>query len=106
MARTKGAKNKSTLAKEAAQKEQEVKTEYKPQMNGYINEQGVLFAMVERIYESDYDEEMNTYKFIIQSYAGDFIEIGLKEQQIKEMGLFVRREQAEQQYLKHIMATN
>ena len=28
MARTKGAKNKSTLEKEAAQKQQEVKTEY------------------------------------------------------------------------------
>jgi len=106
MARTKGAKNKTTLEKEAAQKQDDLKKEHKPQMNGFINEQGVLFAMVREIYESEYDEEMNTYKFTILSYSGDMISIGLKESQIKEMGLFVRKEQAEQLYFKHIINQN
>jgi len=74
----------------------------KPTMNGYIDEYGILHCTIQEIADSNYDEEMDSYSFIVRSYAGDVINLVLKEKQIKELSLFVSKEQAEQRYFKHI----
>jgi hypothetical protein len=74
----------------------------KPTMNGYINNEGILFASVSEIEDSNYDVDMDKYSFLVRTNSGDFINVMLKERQIKEMSLFVSREQAEQRYFKHI----
>lgn len=71
-------------------------------MNGYIDETGVLFATTDEIVESYHNDEMDIYHFIIHSYAGDLINVGLTKRQVEEMNLFVRREIAQQNYFKHI----
>ena len=74
----------------------------KPTMMGHINEDGELFACVDEIFHSEYDEDMNSYKFTIHTYSGEAIVLCLIESQIKEMSLFVRKAQAEENYYKHI----
>lgn len=74
----------------------------KPTMNGHIDDMGILYAIVDTIEDSFYDEEMDRYNFIIRTFAGDIISVGLKERLIKEMSLYVNKEQAEQRYFNHI----
>jgi hypothetical protein len=75
----------------------------KPTMRGYIDTEGVLYATVESIAEETFDEEMDTYDFIVHTYSGDLINVRLKEKHIHQMMLYMRKEQADLRHLKHIM---
>ncbi len=75
----------------------------KPAMRGYIDTEGVLYATVESIVDEMFDEEMDTYDFIIQTYSGDLINVRLKEKHIHQMMLYMKKEQADLRHLKHIM---
>ena len=75
----------------------------KPTMRGHIDDQGVLYATVESIVDEMFDEEMDTYDFIVQTYAGDMVNVRLKENHIQQMVLYMRKEQADLRHLKHIM---
>jgi hypothetical protein len=75
----------------------------KPEMNGYFDETGLLYFNVREIYDSEYEEDLNNYCFVVYSYAGDEIRLSLKESQIREMSLYVSKEKANQTYVKHIM---
>jgi len=77
-----------------------------PQMRGHINEHGILFATVESIVEEEFDEELETFDFVVQTYAGDLIDVRLKEKHIQQMMLFMRKEQADMRYIKHIIKNN
>lgn len=77
-----------------------------PQMRGHIDDQGILYATVESIVEEEFDEEMDTYDFIVQTYSGDLINVRLKEKHIHQMMLFMRKEQADMRYIKHIIKNN
>jgi hypothetical protein len=58
---------------------------------------------VESIAEEMFDEEMDTYDFIVHTYSGDLINVRLKEKHIQQMVLYMRKEQADLRHLKHIM---
>ena len=75
----------------------------RPTMRGHIDDQGVLYATVESIAEEMFDEEMDTYDFIVHTYSGDLINVRLKEKHIQQMVLYMRKEQADLRHLKHIM---
>lgn len=75
----------------------------KPTMKGHIDTEGVLYATVENIIAEEYDEESDRYTFTIESYSGDMISINLKEKHIQKMILYMRKEQADTRYFKHIM---
>jgi hypothetical protein len=72
-------------------------------MRGHIDEEGVLYATVRDIAEEMFDEEMDTYDFIVHTYSGDLINVRLKEKHIQQMILYMRKEQADLRHLKHIM---
>ena len=78
----------------------------KPTMNGHINEEGVLFAAVESILDSQYEDDMDWYSFEVMSYSGDIITLKLKEKHIHEINLFFRKEKAGQAYYKHLTKNN
>ena len=75
----------------------------KPTMRGHIDDQGVLYATVESIVDEMFDEEMDTYDFIVHTYSGDMVNVRLKEKHIQQMVLYMRKEQADLRHLKHIM---
>ena len=75
----------------------------KPTMRGHIDDQGVLYATVESIVDEMFDEEMDTYDFIVHTYSGDMVNVRLKENHIQQMVLYMRKEQADLRHLKHIM---
>lgn len=74
-----------------------------PQMRGWIDDQGILHATVDTIMEEMFDEEMDTYDFVVHTYSGDLIDIRLKEKHIHQMMLYMKKEQADLRHLKHIM---
>jgi len=76
------------------------------QMRGHIDEQGVLYATVETIVEEMFDEELDTFDFVVHTYAGDLINVRLKEKHIQQMVLYMRKEQADLRYMKHIIKNN
>jgi hypothetical protein len=75
----------------------------KPTMRGHIDNEGILYATTESIVDESFDEEMDTYDFIIQTYADDLINVRLKEKHIQQMVLYMRKQQADLRYIKHIM---
>jgi len=58
---------------------------------------------VREIFDSSYDEEIDTCFFDLELYNGDMVTIGLKASQIKEIGLFHKKEMANMTYVKHLM---
>ena len=78
----------------------------KPSMRGHINGDGELFAAVESILDSQYEEDMDWYSFEVMSYSGDVIILKLKEKHIHEINLFFRKEKADQAYYKHLTKHN
>jgi hypothetical protein len=58
---------------------------------------------IEDIWDSHYDEEMETCHFTVTFYNGETQTIGLTPRHIKEMLLFLKKEEAEQLYFKHLI---
>lgn len=58
---------------------------------------------IEDIWDSDYDQEMETCHFTVGFYNGEAMTIGITPRHIKEMMLFLRKEEAEQTYFKHLV---
>jgi hypothetical protein len=74
-----------------------------PIIRGHIDDTGHLHATVKDIHdEESYEEDETRFTFLIETYAGDMIELHLKEKHIQQLYLFVKKAQAEQRYYKHI----
>jgi hypothetical protein len=61
------------------------------------------FGLIETIWDEDYDEELNMCIFHLGFYNGEQISISMKPQHIKQMTLFLSKEEANQRYIQHIM---
>jgi hypothetical protein len=61
------------------------------------------YIHISDIYDENYDEEMNQYIFDFYTYAGDHIGLRLKKKDIERFNLFMRKADAEQKWIKHII---
>ena len=77
-------------------------TETKPTINGFIDEHGHIHETIRQIHDAEYFEETNGYTFLVEAFCGDMVELHLKEKQIMEMYLFLKKQLAENRYYKHI----
>lgn len=58
---------------------------------------------IEQIYDEYFDEEMEKYVFDFNTYGGDMISLHLKKRDIERFMLFMRKTDAEQKWMKHII---
>ena len=63
----------------------------------------INMGLVQEIWESDYDEEVDMFSFELAMYNGDVYRLSLKSKQIKEFNLFMLKEQANKRWVDHIM---
>jgi hypothetical protein len=61
------------------------------------------YGCIESIWESEYDEEMGMSTHSVSFYNGETITFSLKSKHIKEMSLFLAKNEAEQRYINHLM---
>lgn len=61
------------------------------------------YIHISDIYDEFYDEETKHYVFDFYTYAGDHISLRLKKKDIERFNLFMRKSDAEQKWLDHII---
>jgi hypothetical protein len=61
------------------------------------------YGCVETIWDEDYDSDMGMCIFHLGFYNGEQITISIKPQTLKQMTLFLSKEEANQRYIQHIM---
>jgi len=61
------------------------------------------YIHISDIYDESYDEELRQYIFDFYTYAGDHISLRLKKKDIERFNLFMRKSDAEQKWIDHII---
>lgn len=61
------------------------------------------YIHISDIYDESYDEEMKQYIFDFYTYAGDHISLRLKKKDIERFMLYMRKADAEQKWIEHII---
>lgn len=61
------------------------------------------YIHIDEIYDEMYDEEMKQYIFEFYTYAGQHISLRLKKRDIERFNLFMRKADAEQKWIEHII---
>jgi hypothetical protein len=61
------------------------------------------YIHISDIYDESYDEELRQYIFDFYTYAGDHISLRLKKKDIERFNLFMRKADAEQKWIDHII---
>jgi len=56
----------------------------------------------EKIWETDYDEEMDMIMMDVLFCNGEIIKLNMKAHHIKELYLFMQKEHATKKYLQHV----
>ena len=64
------------------------------------------FVYIQEIYDEDYDEDLQTYKFSLFTYSGLDIQLNLRKRDIERFVLFMRKTDAELKYISHIINNN
>lgn len=68
-----------------------------------LSDDTLYLGTVESIWNSEYEEEMGICIFEMMTYNGTSIKLALKPNQIKELNLFLMKEEANQRYVNHIL---
>ena len=66
-------------------------------------EERPIFVYIQEIYDEDYDDEMETYKFSFITYSGLDIQLNLRKRDIERFVLFMRKTDAEEKYISHLI---
>ena len=66
-------------------------------------EENPHFGCFEKIWSSEYDAELDMVMLEVMLCNGDMININLKSHHIKELSLFLHKEQAAQKYIDFVL---
>ena len=79
---------------------EETKTSGETPHNSYEHPQHVF---IQEYIDEEYDPELETYRFFVITYSGDYYRLCFTPHDIKRFNLFMSKEQADQKYFKHII---
>lgn len=68
-----------------------------------IDENPYTHIIIESIFDEEYREETQRYIFTFYTYSGDQYIMHLSKKDIERFNLFMRKSDAEQKWLKHII---
>lgn len=71
--------------------------------NQIVEENRPTYIHIDQIFEEYYDEEMKLFCFEFFTYSGQLINLRLRKKDIERFVLYMRKEEADQRYMNHII---
>jgi hypothetical protein len=71
--------------------------------NRVVEQEIPTYVHISEIFDEYYDDEMKLYCFEFYTYSGQHIHLRLRKKDIERFMLYMKKEEADQRYMNHII---